>query len=69
MAPFLLPVSFAGADQNMKALLKIGFVLAAGAVVGALLTAEGRPMIGEAVATALSVVTLAAFWSARGAEV
>ena len=52
----------------MKALLKIGIILAAGAVVGALLNTEGRPMTGEAVATALGIVTLAAFWSARGAE-
>ncbi len=52
----------------MTALLKIGFILAAGALVGALLTAEGNPMTGEAIATALGAVTLAAFWSARGAE-
>lgn len=52
----------------MKALLKIGFILAAGALVGAFLTAEGSPMTGEAVATALGVVTFAAFWSARGVE-
>ena len=52
----------------MTALFKIGSILVAGALVGALLTAEGRPMIGEAVVTALGLVALAAVWSARGAE-
>ena len=52
----------------MKALLKIAFVLVAGALVGALLTAEGSPMTGEAIAAALGIVTFAAFWSARSAE-
>jgi len=52
----------------MRALLKIVFILGAGALAGAFLTAEGSPMTVEAIATALGAVTFAAFWAARGAE-